>query len=105
MPKTKPTKKLPIVLDASDGVSDAEASAAGQILNQRKQEKAYHIVNPAGAVHAVTREHAQLRLRQIGFRMATPDEIAAYQKRAVQAFDNPIAEPFAPTPDETPELD
>lgn len=57
--------------------------------------KVYYLVNPAGAVHSVTREHAQMRLRQTGWRIATTPETAAYNTRGVQSYDNPIAPPAA----------
>lgn len=59
----------------------------------------YFIVNPAGAVHEVTREHAALRLRQPGYRKPTAAEVAEYRSRKVQAFDDPIAPGWDPTPE------
>ncbi len=38
----------------------------------------YYIVNPSGTVHECTRDHARMRLRQVGWRMATDEEVAAY---------------------------
>jgi len=58
----------------------------------------YYVVNPAGAVHGVTREHAAARLRTVGWRVATAAEIAEYEKRTEQRFDDPIAEPWNPEP-------
>ncbi len=68
--------------------------------------KDYWIVNPAGAIHKVNREHAAERLKKAGWRMATPTEIKAAQtpnktypggrKVATQDWDNPIAEPWSP---------
>jgi hypothetical protein len=69
------------------------------------KEKVYYIVNPAGAVHVVTREHARSRLRQVGYRMATKEEVAAYKKAKVQVHDQPIAEPWSPEPEPEPELE
>lgn len=62
-------------------------------------DREYFIVNPAGAVHGVTREHAKERLRQIGYRMATPAEIAKYQEQDIQDYRYPIAPRWAPDPD------
>ena len=55
-------------------------------------ERAYYIVNPAGAVHVVTREHARERLKaDARWRLATDAEIAAYREVVVQRHDRPIA--------------
>ncbi len=63
-------------------------------------EKRYFIVNPAGAIHEVTREHAAWRLRQgAGWRMATAAEVKKYLATPVQRYDRPLADPFDPTPD------
>jgi hypothetical protein len=62
-------------------------------------EREYHIVNPAGAIHSVTREHARTRLATVGWRMATPDEVAAYKGQTIQRYDDPICAPWSPDPD------
>ncbi len=81
----------------------------------------YYIVNPKGAVHECTKEHARMRLKQIGWRMATEEEEAKYHevhkpvkiKRKTkkdgikevtvagpgQRFDDPIAEVHSNDPD------
>lgn len=69
------------------------------------KEKTYYIVNPHGAVHVVTRGHAAQRLRQVGYRMATKEEIAAYKEARVQVHDAPIARPWSPEPVPEIELD
>ena len=74
------------------------------MAEQRKRKadeptKEYYIVNPAGAVHSVTREHARTRLATVGWRMATADEIAEYKQRPMQRSDDPIAAPWSPDPD------
>lgn len=62
--------------------------------------RAYYIVNPAGAIHSVTREHAAGRLRQVGFRMATKDEIAALEHAGGhQVAGKPLAAPHTADPD------
>lgn len=64
-----------------------------------KAEKAYHLVNPKGAIHQVTREHARERLSQAGWRLATADEIAELEARGgLQVADDPICPPFNPDP-------
>lgn len=61
---------------------------------QKNEPKRYYIVNPGGAVHEVTREHARERIRSAGWRMASDAEIKAYQDQAIQRADQPIATPF-----------
>lgn len=59
----------------------------------------YYIVNPAGAIHGVDRDHAKWRLASPGWRLATEDEIAAYKGAKVQRSDRPICTPWSPDPD------
>ena len=40
----------------------------------------YYIVNPGGAVHECTKEHAAMRLRQVSWRMATGAEIEKWKQ-------------------------
>ena len=69
-------------------------------MAKKENEKTYYIVNPKGAVHGVTREHARLRLRQAGYRPATRGEVEELMRRGGhQVFDNPIAKPFKPEPE------
>jgi hypothetical protein len=65
---------------------------------------AYYIVNPAGAVHSVTREHATTRLQQVGYRLATDEEIEKFKSSKIQRAGRPIAEPWSPVPPEPPEV-
>ncbi len=67
--------------------------------------KRYFIVNPAGAVHEVTRDLARERLRQVGYRMATAAEVAAYRKAPPHRGLGPVAERWAPEPEPEPEVD
>lgn len=63
-------------------------------------EKRYFIVNPAGAIHEVTREHARERLKVVGWRMATSAEVAELNARGGnQRADDPICTPWSPDPD------
>jgi len=64
-----------------------------------------YLVNPAGAVHSVSREHARSRLRQIGWRIASSTEVQAYKAQKVQRHDNPIAARWTPEPPAEPEID
>jgi len=68
-------------------------------------ERAYYLVNPKGCIHVVDREHAAMRLRQVGWRLATKDEIAAYESVSEQRFDRPLARPWSPDPDQQLDLD
>lgn len=66
-----------------------------------KASKRYFIVNPAGAVHEVTRAAAADRLKQPGYRMATAEEVAALDAaNGFQQFDRPIGKPYSTDPDE-----
>ena len=71
-----------------------------------KAKKRYFIVNPSGAVHEVTRDHAADRLKQTGYRMATTEEVAALDAAGgFQAFDKPIGKPHTTDPDEGDETE
>lgn len=74
----------------------------------RKGPRRYFIVNPAGAVHEVDREHAAWRLKQPGYRLATADEVAALERQGGhQTSRKPIAAAYNPTlddDDDGPEL-
>lgn len=85
MAKAKPVQPNPIP------EPEAEAEAP--------EERVYYIVNPAGAVHTATRDHARERLGQVGYRKATPAEIEKYKATAIQRSDRPIAKPFTVEPD------
>lgn len=66
--------------------------------NYQGKEGVYYIVNPAGAVHDCSRDHATMRLKILGYRLATDAEIEQYTERKMQRFDQPIAEPWSPDP-------
>lgn len=53
----------------------------------------FAIVNPSGTVHIVTKEVGNKLLRKVGYRIATDDEIAAYNEDANQHSRKRIAEP------------
>ena len=59
----------------------------------------FYIVNPAGAIHTVTREHATQRLRIAGWRLAEDHEIETYKEVRVQRHNKPICEPWSPEPE------
>lgn len=68
-------------------------------------EAVFYIVNRGGAVHTVTRANARARLAQVGYRLATDEEIKEYLERPVQRHKNPIAPPWTPEPDLAIELE
>lgn len=67
----------------------------------KKKETGYFIVNPAGAVHSVTKEVATGLLGRVGYRQATTAEVKELNKRkGNQTAKNPICEPFTTEPTE-----
>lgn len=64
-------------------------------------EKFFLIVNPSGCMHVVPETIAADRLRNsIGWRLATPEEKAAYKEaNGNQRARRPLAKPFNPTPE------
>lgn len=77
-----------------------QPKAAPEPDESAKPERRYFIVNPAGAIHEVSREHAKERLAQVGYRMATPAEVAAYLKAdGNQRVGKPLAAPHQVDPD------
>ena len=84
-----------------DGTEGAEP--AGELpvsADEPREVEPYFIVNPAGAVHGCTREHAAMRLRQQGYRLATDEEKARLKaQNGHQEFDRPIAPRLPPLPE------
>ena len=65
-----------------------------------KSKKRYFIVNPAGAIHEVTYEHAKMRLKEGKFRMANKAEVKAYMDAGGnQSAGAPLAEKFSDEPE------
>lgn len=86
-------------------MAQPKSAAAARRPTAPEVERTYFIVNPAGAIHEVTREHATMRLKQVGFRLATRDEVAELNKRGGnQRWDRPICQPWSPDPDVEPDL-
>lgn len=85
---------------AKTPAEETEAKTPAKKAKQQGQNNTFYLVNPAGAIHNVTREHARARLEQLGWRLATEEEIVKYQGQEVQRFDQPIARPWSPDPDE-----
>lgn len=75
-------------------------------------KQAFYIVNPAGVIHECTEAHAAARLRQVGYRVPTADELKEYFARKeagrarkqsggkpfIQEKADPIARPWNPDP-------
>lgn len=82
------------------------AKSTAKPATKPKAEGVFYIVNPAGAIHAVSREHARWRLASPGWRQATVEEVAELKRRGNnQVHDHPIAPPWSPEPTELPELE
>lgn len=83
----------------------APKAKAKPVRPAKAPEKVYYVVNPAGTIHGVDREHARGRLRQAGWRLATAEEVAELTTRGGhQTWDDPICEPWAPEPEPEPEV-
>lgn len=96
-------KKLPAE-ESDTPAPTPEVTAPG--LPPAPVEKKYYLVNPHGAIHIVSREHARARLAQVGWRLATKDEAAGYDKaHGLQRWDKPIARPWTPDPDKQLDLE
>lgn len=67
-------------------------------------EGVFYIRNPAGAIHNVTKAHAEQRLRKAGWELATDAEIELYLESRVQVHDNPIGEKWTPKVEVVAEL-
>lgn len=76
-----------------------EAEKAKVAAKRQSANGVYYIVNPAGAIHGVTRAHAADRLKTAGWRLATEEEIAAYLGQSIQRHDRPICAPWTADPD------
>lgn len=77
----------------------AERKTSKKKSQYQGANEAYYLVNPAGAIHSVSKEHARVRLAQVGWRLATDEEIAVYLGQRVQRADRPIAPAWTPDPD------
>lgn len=84
----------------ADEKKTTESAESKRASKPAKKATRYFVVNPGGAVHEVTREHAAQRIKRAGWRMATDAEIEAYLGQAIQRADRPIATPFAQTVEE-----
>ena len=61
--------------------------------------KRYFVVNPAGAIHEVVKEHAQGLLKKPGYRSAKAAEVRKLKaQKGNQRFNQPICEPFKAEP-------
>lgn len=87
--------------------ASTKADTAESTPDKKKAEKlqgkdgVYWIVNPAGAVHNVSKQHGVDRMMtSLGYRWATEAEITKCINREVQRFDDPICEAWSPEPPE-----
>lgn len=90
-----------------DGLNGEEDAAEACEPDERKRvarvrrDVTLYIVNPRGAIHECDRAHALARLRQLGWRVATAAEAAAYRAAGgAQRFDRPLTRPWRPLPPE-----
>jgi hypothetical protein len=94
MPKDKDPGFMPEILETPSAPSIVVAPA------RRAKPKEYWLVNPAGAIHSVSREHAKERMKNAGWRIATPAEVEELKRRkGIQLFDDPICKPWSPDPE------
>lgn len=79
----------------------------GVIMAKREVKtklKRYFIVNPSGAIHECTYAHAKNRLKEVGWRMATGEEVKAYNAaKGHQVAGEPLAKPWSVEPEPEPE--
>ena len=62
-------------------------------------EKSYYLVNPSGTIHMVPETLARVRLQEVGWRMATKDEISTlFRRKGLQTTKSRIAKPWSPEP-------
>ena len=68
-------------------------------------EKSYYLVNPSGTVHNMPATLAKDRLKEVGWRMATKDEIATlFRRKGLQTTKSRIAPKWSPEPPQIQEL-
>lgn len=68
-------------------------------------EKSYYLVNPSGTIHNLPETLARIRLQQVGWRMATKEEIATlFKRKGLQTIKSRIAPKWSPEPPEIQEL-
>jgi hypothetical protein len=80
-------------------MAEKSPAAAPKRRPRPEPEKIYHLVNPKGAIHVATREHARARLAQAGWRLATEAEVAELNAcGGHQVADDPICRPWSPDP-------
>lgn len=79
------------------------------------KSKVIYLINPAGCMHKVTREHARAKMKEsAGYRPATKEQIAKYydardeakqkKKSFIQSHEKPLFAPWTPEPPEDQEL-
>ncbi len=90
----------------NDVTADADGKTEVVTHHVKTTQKVFYLVNPGGAIHEVTEQHARQRLALgRGWRVATKEQIAEYKRRGKhQTFDDPIAPRWVPTGETLPEL-
>ena len=75
-------------------------------LSKREERKPiekplrFFIINPSGTMHEVDQEHARWRLGQLGWTMATKEQVVEFLKvGGNQTAKSPLFEPFSPDPE------
>lgn len=75
-------------------------------MSQVDPKNTFYIVNKHGTIHVVDRETARERLRQVGYRTATKEEVQAYLNAdGKQESGKPLAKAWNPEPIELPDLE
>lgn len=96
---TTANKEDPATQASPTAVGD-ETGATVKPPKRQRANGVYYLVNPAGAIHSVDRDHAAWRLRSPGWRLAEEDEIETYVGQKLQRADRPICQKWSPDPDE-----
>ncbi len=65
----------------------------------------YFVLNPGGAIHEVTREHAAQLFKNPGFRKPTAAQVKTYLAAKLQRHDKPIGEKWSSDPGEGVDVD
>lgn len=74
-------------------------------MSQADPKNTFYIVNKSGTIHVVDRQTARERLRQVGYRTATKEEVQAYLNAdGKQETGKPLAKTWNPEPVELPDL-
>lgn len=78
--------------------AETKTPAKGKKQKYQGVDDVFYLRNPAGAIHSVSRDHARVRLGQLGWDMATDTEIETYLGQRVQRSDRPIGDKWTADP-------